>query len=220
MKVGIDAILLGSWAEVKNRKRILDVGTGCGLIALMCAQRNSDAQVEAIDIDRGSVEEAQENFDDSPWKERLSVRKSDFIEHKGTDYDLIISNPPFFSSGITKIANPRERARHQDILSPKVLIEKGSGMLNPNGRIAMIVPFEQVEELIQISLSNELSLIRLTNVRGRKELPPKRAMMEFVKQVYNSVPFPRSETEITLEHAPGRPTKQFKELCKEFYINF
>ncbi|MDE6682224.1 MAG: methyltransferase, partial [Muribaculaceae bacterium] len=162
MKVGIDAILLGSWAEVKNRKRILDVGTGCGLIALMCAQRNSDAQIEAIDIDRGSVEEAQENFDDSPWKERLSVRKSDFIEHKGTAYDLIISNPPFFSSGITKIANPRERARHQDILSPKVLMEKGCGMLNPNGRIAMIVPFEQVEELIQISLSNELSLIRLT----------------------------------------------------------
>ncbi|MDE5789837.1 MAG: methyltransferase [Muribaculaceae bacterium] len=219
MKVGIDSILLGCWTDVKTAKKILDVGTGCGILALMCAQRNPDAIIEGIDLDAPSIKEAEENFKASPWGDRISAILSDFLDCKKNGYDLIISNPPFFNSGVNKIVNSRERARHQDTLSPKILIEKGRRMLTSTGIISMIVPYQQKEELIQFALSRGLKDRRCAMVKGRRELSPKRILLEFENSEWEEGN-ECLEEEIILESSLGNPSEEFKFLCKDFYLNF
>lgn len=220
MKVGIDSILLGCWTDVATAKKILDVGTGCGLLALMCAQRNPYAIVDGIDLDLSSINEAEENFKASPWSSRVKGCHSDFLEFNKKGYDLIISNPPFFNSGVNKIVNSRERARHQDSLSPKILIEKGKTMISSTGIISMIIPAQQMDELVEFALTQKFSVRRLALVKGRKELIPKRVLLEFIKSEGIKDVNIGGESEIILEEHPGTPTQQFKTLCKDFYLNF
>lgn len=220
MKVGIDSILLGCWSDLKGTKKILDVGTGCGLLALMCAQRNPEAIIEAIDVDPSSVTEATENFESSEWSKRLLCFKINFNEFKGSKYDLIISNPPYFKSGISEVNNPRERARHQDSLSPEILIKHGVDLLSGNGKISMIIPTNQATDLKEHATKHGLSLSRITIIHGREDLPSKRAMLEFVlNNSRDNIGLPKAE-HLILEDSLGQPTKEFKELCKEFYLKF
>lgn len=223
MKIGVDAVLTGAWADIGNASNILDVGTGCGVIALMCAQRNSGAKIHAIDIDEASVAEARYNFEHSPWSERLSLEMVPFGEpgecgEYGTlKYDLIVSNPPYFDSGIVNPDSARLKARHQDELSPEVLIVKGCGMLSPKGRIAMIVPFGQEIHLRDVAEGIGLSLSRMCYVKGHPEAPVKRVLLEFMDsdavdglQISN----------LTLELSPGMPSDEHRLLCKDFYLKF
>ena len=219
MKVGVDSILLGCWTDLNSSRKILDVGTGCGLLALMCAQRVADAEIDAIEIDSPSFMEADNNFKTSPWKDRLSAILVDFSNFNGKSYDLIISNPPYFNSGVNKIVKSRERARHQDSLSPKILIERGRCMLTPNGKISMIIPFQQIEDLSQFVLKQEMAVNRLTIIKGREELPPKRAMIELVNRAAFNINNVERST-LVIEKFPGQPTEEFKTLCKDFYLEF
>lgn len=218
MKVGIDSILLGSWANVRLARKILDVGTGCGILSLMCAQRNQNAIIEGIDVHLESVEEANENFLGSPWSNRLSASLRNYNDVTGKRYDLIISNPPFFNSGIEKIINPRECARHQSSLSPKTLISQGKDLLDEGGIIALILPFSQLREVLDTASLNGLRLIRGAKIKGRKDLECKRIMLEFQKRV--NVNFQPLWEEIILEESLGSPTDKFKHLCKDFYLKF
>lgn len=221
MKVGLDSILLGSWSDIDNAKKILDVGTGCGILALMCAQRNSEALIEAIDIDESSVLEALENFSKSPWRDRIKGSRTNFLEHTGNNYDLIISNPPYFDSGINKILSSREKARHQDSLSPKIIIERGQSMLSPAGRISMIIPVLQEKSLIEYASTQQMILKRRVLIKGRAELKAKRVMMEFVKNNSNNrYNINEKNSVLILEENHGIPTKQFRSLCKDFYLKF
>ena len=218
MKVGIDSILLGSWVNVEFANNILDVGTGCGILSLMCAQRNQNAIIEGIDVHAESVEEANENFFNSPWSNRLSAKVrsyNDVIEKK---YDLIISNPPFFNSGIERIVNPRECARHQYSLSPTSLLSKGKDILVENGVISLIFPFCQFKEVVEMAELNRMHLIRAAKIKGRRELEFKRIMMEF--QMGENLNFEPVWKEIVLEDLPGSPSDEFKRLCKDFYLKF
>ncbi|MBD5330044.1 MAG: methyltransferase [Bacteroides sp.] len=218
MKVGIDSILLGSWVNVEFANNILDVGTGCGILSLMCAQRNQNAIIEGIDVHSESVEEANENFFNSPWSNRLSAKVrsyNDVIEKK---YDLIISNPPFFNSGIERIVNPRECARHQSSLSPTSLLSKGKDILVENGVIGLIFPFCQFKEVVEMAELNRMHLIRAAKIKGRRELEFKRIMMEF--QMGENLNFEPVWKEIVLEDLPGSPSEEFKRLCKNFYLKF
>lgn len=218
MKVGIDSILLGSWVNVEFANNILDVGTGCGILSLMCAQRNQNAIIEGIDVHAESVEEANENFFNSPWSNRLSAKVrsyNDVIEKK---YDLIISNPPFFNSGIERIVNPRECARHQSSLSPTSLLSKGKDILVENGVIGLIFPFCQFKEVVEMAELNRMHLIRAAKIKGRRELEFKRIMMEF--QMGENLNFEPVWKEIVLEDLPGSPSEEFKRLCKNFYLKF
>ena len=219
MKVGVDSILLGSWASTENVKKVLDVGTGCGLLALMCAQRFPEAIIQAIDIDSPSINEAADNFRNSPWSERLSAKLTDFNSLNEGDYDLIISNPPYFNSGIEEIVTNRERARHQDSLSPERLLEKGSGILSDGGLISMIVPTEQSHHLNESAKKFGLTLSRKTIIIGRPGLKSKRVLLEFIKHKDGQEVSPIEE-ELILEKKIKDPTDEFLRLCKDFYLHF
>lgn len=214
MKIGIDAVLLGAWANVEG-STILDVGTGCGVIALMCAQRNAEAQILGIDIDENSVKEAAINFIDSPWAKRLEAKLEDFNNIDLNCIDLIISNPPYFESGLKELTTSRLRARHKNILSPEIIIKKGSLLLSDCGRIALIVPLVQLENLLTIAYNNKLFPVRICKVKGRKELEPKRVLLELSKITHLKL----TEDILILEQTPGIRSHEYNELCKNFYLD-
>lgn len=243
MKVGVDAVLIGSWTNCKGSK-IVDVGTGCGVIALMMAQRFPKAVIDAIDIDIESVLEAMENFNKSAYRERLNSHTlsfKEFCETASHPYDLIISNPPFFRSGINEPNTAREKARHQGELSPFSLLEQGKNILSDYGRIAMIIPTEFYEEVKLSTEKNDMRLLRVCHVRNRADLRPKRIMLEigrhysknFNSETFNDEPIPHLfdsnlkdshpsliEEELIMFEMDGLPTLKYRALCQDFYLKF
>lgn len=215
MKVGVDGVLIGSWGGVEGI-RGLDVGCGCGLIALMAAQRNPTALVEAIDIDPQSVEEAGENFRMSPWAERLKARLRDAMElaeETIETYDFIISNPPFFHSGI-RPASSREKARHLGNLSPQALITLASKTLKPGGTLSMIFLYEDTEEIIGEANKQDLWLERICLVADKPGKRPKRTMVLMRKGKGSSC----TEETLYIRDEDGQFTEAYRELTKEFYL--
>ena len=141
MKVGTDGVLLGAWCPVEGIHRVLDVGTGCGVIALMVAQRNSEAVITGIDIDEGAIEEAGLNYANSPWSERLTATLADFNDMKDNDrFDLIVSNPPYFTNGVLPTGDARTTARHTGSLSYRQLIE-GASLITRRSQEATIITY-------------------------------------------------------------------------------
>lgn len=225
MKVGVDGVLVGCWAETRRAVRILDVGTGCGLIALIMAQRFPESQITGIDIDEASVEEALENVMESPWSDRISIEHLSFSDMADGDrrFDMIVSNPPYFDSGVSDITTRREQARHQGELSPSVILDKGRRIIEEGGGVAMIVPAELSEEIQAEAENLGYILKRKCLVRGHPGAPFKRVLVQFIKvkegfaQKFNM----KCEYEtLTLEVAPGVPTEEYRELCKDFYLRF
>lgn len=217
MKVGVDAVLLGSWAGM-NPKSILDVGTGSGVISLILAQRFPEAEITGIDIDIPSIEEASLNFKESPWPERLRAELSSFPEDlliNNKKYDLIVSNPPFFKSGIKNPSTQREKARHQATLSIYSLIENSKVLLTEKGRLSMIFPLEYEENIKEQEKKSGLNLNRLCRIRDREGKKGKRVMMEFSREKIADC---RVEELILFEG--GIPTDDYKRLCRPFYLKW
>ncbi len=218
MRIGVDAVLLGAWASVDGG-RVLDVGTGCGVIALMCAQRNTDAIIDAIDTDAASVEEASTNFTASPWADRLHVFHENYLNFKPAyRYDRIVSNPPYFNSGVDSEVSVRMHARHEGDLSPKTLLLHSSELLTPDGSVSMIVPYLRADEIIADSASCGFTLSRRLDVRGNFSAPLKRSLLEFSQSQYMSS---RCGARIlTMESRPMVPTDEYRALCGDFYLYF
>ncbi|MDE6022766.1 MAG: methyltransferase [Muribaculaceae bacterium] len=228
MKVGVDGVLVGCWADVEGANAILDVGTGCGVIALIMAQRQPSAEITAIEIDYPSAAEAAGNFKNSPWLERLNLIHGGFPEglvnnEDGGDskckFDLIISNPPFFNSGINQVQTPRERARHQGELAPSSLLKESVPLLNPEGSLAMVIPSEFSFQLEALAHSLGYILTRKCLVRGHIDAPLKRVLLQWrFGQKYDDKKC--REEMLTLEVSPGNPTDEYRRLCREFYLKF
>lgn len=219
MKVGVDGVLIGLWADVPSSGRILDVGCGCGVISLICAQRSSDASVLGLDFDAPSIEEAEENFKASPWSSRLSCCLEDFSTFAigcRQKFELIISNPPYFDSGIEASVSRRLSARHQGALSPAMLVETAQCLLTSCGRLALILPSEFASDLIELAANKGLYLSRETIVRGHAAAPPKRALLEFTLQPVSEP----QHSELILEQSPGIPTPEYRHLGRKFYLKF
>lgn len=215
MKVGVDGVLIGSWGEVEGA-RGLDVGCGCGLIALMAAQRNQAALVDAIDIDPQSAEEASENFRKSSWADRLKACLKDAMElaeESFETYDFIVSNPPFFHSGI-RPASSREKARHLGNLSPQALITLAAKTLKPGGTLSMIFLYEDTEEIIKEAKKLEFWLERICLVADKPGKRPKRTMVHFRKGESVSC----LEETLYIRDGEGQFTEAYKDLTKEFYL--
>ena len=188
MKVGTDGVLLGAWATVlPDDRRALDVGTGTGVIALMLAQRsantassaNSQMAIIGIDIDEAAAGEAASNFAASPWADRLTARAVSLQVFSGSEFDLIVSNPPFFSASLKAPDAQRCTARHNDTLPPADLIQAARRLLSPSGRLSVIYPPEEARAFVMESESAGLYLSRLTRVISVAGQPPKRHLMEF-----------------------------------------
>jgi tRNA1Val (adenine37-N6)-methyltransferase len=218
LKVGTDAVLLGAWADVLGANKILDIGTGSGVIALMLAQR-SNAQIDAIDIDEESYKQATGNFSNSPWSERLNaynISLKEFANSTTNKYDLVVSNPPYFTDSYKPADPQRFSARHNDQLPINELAENAAKLLNSSGKLCVILPVKEAGSLITAAHNHQLF--------PQKEL----AVFSFTgKEVFRKlVLFGREEKncqhgELTIETAPGQGySKGYIELTKEYYMNF
>jgi len=185
MKVGTDGVLLGAWASVQGARRILDVGTGTGIIALMLAQRcGGAAQISAIDIDPGAVEEASDNFGASPWgesfrEECISLQEFSAKADAAGTFDLIVSNPPYFVGSLKAPDQRRSAARHTDTLEFRDLALAALKLLAPDGCLAVVYPVEEGMAFVAEAESLGLHLMRLCRVSTAAGKPAKRLLLEF-----------------------------------------
>ncbi len=217
MKVGTDAVLLGAWVDVTNSKQILEVGTGSGVIALMVAQRSSnDTTIDAIEIDTESANQAKENADKSPWPKKINIQQSSFQNwNPKKRYDLIISNPPFFSKSLLPPDSIRSRARHSVALTPQELLKHSKELLSINGRLAIILPFNEGNQFIEEASKFGFYRNKQTEFFTRKGKPQERWLLEFSFQEK-----PASFSSITLYDKQNNISKEYKQLTSEFYLNF
>lgn len=217
MKVGTDAVLLGSWAKIDNVKDILDAGTGSGIIALMAAQRNRSAIIHAIDIDLASVEEAAANFLRSPFADRIFSYHADLRTYEpehGLRYDLIFSNPPFFEHHLRTRDIRRNLARHTDTLTYEDLLEACNRLLAPNGTTAIVLPWQVSNQVLSMAPSFALWPARIQHIIPVEGREPNRMNFELRKNP-DTKPV---ESRFTIRKADMRFTEEYEELLKDFYL--
>lgn len=218
MKVGTDAVLLGSWVNASNSKTILDIGTGTGIIALMLAQK-SGARIDAIDIDNSAFEQALENIKNCNWKDRITahhISLQQFASDSPVKYDLIVSNPPYFVDSSKAIEESRTNARHTDQLAYHDLLDGVLKLLNPTGKFYVILPTKEGESFWELAEENKFYLTKLTRVITRADKPEKRLLMrfEFIRRTF-------SENSIIIEKDERHSyTDEYKELTKDYYLAF
>lgn len=214
MKVGTDGVLLGAWTDVRHSRRILDIGTGTGLIALMLAQRQAEAVVTAVDIDAEAVSQARENIQESPWKERVSTLLQDIrTYHPKELFDTIVSNPPYFVDSLRCPDSQRNTARHTDSLDMDALLRQVGHLLTPDGRFSIILPAGQAELLVEAAGRVGLYPSRQTDVITRPGLPKKRTLMELT---HRRGTFQSDELIIELERHVY--SSEYIALTKDFYL--
>lgn len=208
MKVGTDGVLLGAWAPLGSR--ILDVGTGSGLIARMLMQRCPEAEVEGIDIDEAAVAQAKENGVRA-FQARLQDWKSDI----GDCYDLIVSNPPYFQNSLKNPDRGRELARHTDSLGYEELIAHSARLLKEEGQLALILPAEAEEEIRNLAARYSLFPTHITRVYSKETKPARRVILAFSRK--NSI-VGLTEDSLVLEDEKGGRSAAYSKLCEEFYL--
>lgn len=219
MKIGTDGVLLGAWSSLDyHPESILDIGTGTGLIALMLAQRSEAFQIDALEIEENAYEQAVDNFEKSDWGDRLFCYHAGFDEfvdemQDEEQYDLIISNPPFYSEDYKTGNENRDQARFADALPLEELIEGASLLLSEKGHFDVIIPFSEETKAIKIAKNHKLFPNRMTRVKGTAEAPIKRSLISFSSSEID----PKID-ELILEISRHNYTKDFKDLVKDFYL--
>ena len=215
MKVGTDGTLLGAWTDIpSNRVRILDIGTGTGLIALMLAQRATDAMITGIDIDADAVCQARENVEVSPFASRIQIVQADVADYEAEPFDVIVSNPPYFVESLTCPDYQRTTARHTALLTYQTLMCSAFRLLSDEGRFSVIIPFD-----FRSLLESEASLAgffmsRICGVKTTPKKCPKRYLIEFRKHPV----FELDITEGIIETDPCVRSEWYQELTKDFYL--
>ncbi|MEZ7505731.1 tRNA1(Val) (adenine(37)-N6)-methyltransferase [Flavobacterium sp. Arc2] len=218
MKIGTDGVLLGAWTPIENDPfSIIDIGAGTGVIALMLAQRSNAKQIDALEIDEAAYEQAVDNFENSPWSDRLfcfHAGLDEFVEEPEDEYDLIVSNPPFYSENYKTENEQRDLARFQDALPFEDLIEAADLLLSENGIFTVIIPFKEEENFVALAKEMELYPIKITRVKGTPTSEIKRSLLAFSR---NEIPdFPIDE--LIIEITRHVYTPEYIELTKEFYL--
>ena len=217
MKVGTDSVLLGAWIQDKAFENILDIGCGSGLISLMIAQRFEDADVMGIEIDPNSVEDAKFNFEQSNWSSRLKVKEIDIREFNSVNkYDLVISNPPFFTESLLPPKDNRAGARHDFQLSLDDLLVSAVRLLKENAVFALVFPYDREEILIEKASQLNLYPQRILHTRNKPDAQVKRCFIEFQKKQASEVKMEMLE----IRDYNNEYSSAYKKLTKDFYINF
>lgn len=219
MKVGTDGVLLGAWAPINhNPFSILDIGAGTGLIALMLAQRSHAEQIDALEIDDNAYEQATDNFENSPWNDRLfcyHAALDEFVEDPEDAYDLIVSNPPFYTEDYVSGDESRDKARFAEAMPFPELIEAAALLLSENGIFSVIIPYKEEAYFIILAQSHGLFPIKITHVKGTPTSDVKRSLMAFGKTQIQNIPV----DELVIETSRHQYTEEYIALTKEFYLN-
>ena len=218
MKIGTDGVLLGAWTPITtNPISILDIGTGTGIIALMLAQRTHAEQIDALEIDEEAYEQAVENFENSPWSDRLfcfHAGLDEFIEEPEDEYDLIVSNPPFYSEDYKTDNEQRDLARFQDAMPFEDLIEAAAMFLSDDGIFSTIIPFKEEEQFIALAMEAELYPVKITRVKGTPTSEIKRSLLAFSRNEIRNFPI----DELTIEISRHNYTPEYIALTQDFYL--
>ena len=218
MKIGTDGVLLGAWAPIDNHPfSILDIGTGTGIIALMLAQRSAAQQIDALEIDEAAYEQATDNFENSPWNDRLfcfHAGLDEFIEEPEEEYDLIVSNPPFYSEDYKTENESRDLARFQDAMPFEQLLEAADLLLSEHGIFTVIIPFKEEENFIALANEFELYPLKITRVKGTSTTEIKRSLLAFSRNETTDLPI----DELVIETARHVYTQEYIGLTKDFYL--
>lgn len=217
MKIGTDGVLLGAWTSIKqNPFSVLDIGAGTGIISLMLAQRCFAELIDAIEINANAYEQCIENFENSPWNDRLfcyHASLQEFVEEIDDEYDLIVSNPPFYSDEYKSGNIQRDMARFQDALPFKYLLESISKLLSETGIFSVIIPYKEEDKFISIASHFNLFPNRILRVKGNPTSEIKRSLLEFS--------FTKSSfqiDELIIETERHQYTKDYIDLTKDFYL--
>ncbi len=218
MKVGTDGVLLGAWSPIpENCFSIMDIGTGTGIIALMMAQRSPAEQVDAIEINEKAYEQASENFENSPWNDRLfcfHAGLDELIEEPEDEYDLIISNPPFYTENYKTADEQRDLARFQDAMPFEMLVEAADLLLSENGIFSVIIPFKEEAHFLALAKEYELFPIKITHVKGTPTSEIKRTLLAFSRNEISAIEI----SELVIETERHVYTEEYIALTKEFYL--
>lgn len=215
MKVGTDAVLLGAWVNANGSERVLDIGTGTGIIALMIAQKSTGI-IHAIDIDEGSFHQCKENFRISPWHGRLlpfHISFQEFSEGSEKKYDLIVSNPPYFHHASKPPEELRSQARHHDQLTFEDLLLGAKKILSPEGTLCVILPIKEGMEFMDIAMSNGLFCQRMMKVKTKQDRPEKRVMMEFSTRFGVM-----DESSIVIHDSIDQFSSEYRKLTGDYYL--
>ena len=213
MPVSTDGVLLGAWADINNARRILDIGTGTGLLALMCAQRNLDAEIYAVDIEQTAAISAQLNVANSDWAKRIMIEQADITSVGYPDkFDAIICNPPYFNNGEQAKLQSRATARHTDTLSHQNLLERCQSLLNHYGKASFVLPVVEGEHFIQLAERLGFSLTRLCRVRPTPTKATNRLLIEL-----SLISGDREDQQLIIRDKLGY-TEAFIVLTKDYYL--
>lgn len=217
MKVGTDGVLLGAWAQIKPEYfSLLDIGAGTGLIALMLAQKSNAEVIDAIELNDEAYEQTVENFEQSDWGDRLfcyHASLQEFVDEIEDEYDLIISNPPFYTSTFKELSEDRAMARHTESLSYTELLEGTSKLLSEIGSCAFIIPFSEEENFIKIASEYNLFPNRITSVKGTENSPIKRSLLQLSFQETEI-----ETNELIIEIERHKYTQDYIDLVKDYYL--
>ena len=219
MKVGTDGVLLGAWCDVKDVSSALDIGTGSGLIAIMLAQRNPECTIDAVEIDRESFLQASENAARCPWSKRIRVHHRSFQEfclESGRQFDLIVSNPPWFRNSLLNPDPSRSAARHAGLLETADLIAGVTNLITDSGKLCVIMPVPESELFMKNASVSGLWCRKITSVLPNPGKLPKRFLMEFSKIKGGTE---KDELVIELDRR-HKYSDGFRKLTGHFYLDF
>lgn len=217
MKIGTDGVLLGAWTTVEHQPQsILDIGAGTGVISLMLAQRSNAPTIDALEIDENAYEQCVDNFEASSWGDRLYCYHAgwdEFVDEIDEAYELIVSNPPFYSETVSSGDTSRDLARQTFSLPFIDLIDGVSKLLSNEGRFSVILPFKESEEFIDTAKRKDLYAMRICNVKGHRDAPFKRSLIEFSRTMAEV-----KMEELTIEKERHQYTSEYIALTKDFYL--
>ncbi len=216
MKVGTDGVLLGAWAELGNVSSILDIGTGTGLLALMAAQRNPEARIEAVEIDADAYHQACQNVGSSPWNDRITLHHlSIFDFYPPHRFDCILCNPPFFLHSTPTPDSSRTTARHCGEFTHTDLLCLAQRLLTAQGKVNLILPVTEAENLIRQAPQYSAALTRITKVKPTPQKAPKRYLLEFSFSSSDA----EEPDELVIEYSRHHYSPEYQRLTDDFYLN-
>lgn len=217
MKVGTDGVLLGAWAPLDgNPQAILDVGAGTGLLALMLAQRSAADTIDAVEIDAEAYATCVQNFEASPWADRLfcyHASLAEFASEFGPEYDLIVSNPPYHAETVGSGKPARDQARQQRALPFPELLEGVAALLRPTGQFSLILPYKEEEPFLSLAARYGLYPRDVVRVSGRSGAPPKRSLLHLLRD-----PVETHVMNLCIHDAGGAYSEAYRHLTRDFYL--